>query len=319
MEDQDVDSGVQRAAAASHISPALVVPDEPFGLPPSSEGAYNREEFNGTYSGDNTNDSQLDHPQLRSARPPVEINQQDDLTGMILGHTPESFADASFQLDQFDFMMFRTMFEDPQEHQNFELTSEFPGDFLSLEPNQGAIQGSEPGDLGLQSHQVWQNLPSGLNIGQLDPLEGHRSVIIDFISHSNADLRRYDDFLSSERMRSFLWSYFTHFHDHTPILHLPTWTMATTSTTLIFAMVLIGAKYSRNLLIKDHISQELCDAASRFIWSSYQVCCLLLPLKWKITNYKYAGGNPGGERSHWLGRPARPLSSCPVEYLLLSQ
>ena len=238
---------------------------------------------------------------------------------MILGHTPESLVDASFQLDQFDFMMFRTMFEDPQEHQNFELTSEFPGDFLSLEPNQGAIQGSEPGDLGLQSHQVWQNLPSGLNIGQLDPLEGHRSVIIDFISQSNADLRRYDDFLSSKRMRSFLWSYFTYFHDHTPILHLPTWTMATTSTTLIFAMVLIGAKYSRNFLIKDHISQELCDAASRFIWSSYQVCCLLLPPKWKITNYKYAGGDPGGERSHWLGRPARPLSSCPVEYLLLSQ
>ena len=284
MGDRDADSGEHRAAVASNISPALVVPDEPFGLPPSSERAYNCDTFNGRYIGDNTNDSQLDHPQTGSAGTTFEKNQQDDLTGILLGHTPESFADASFQLDQFDFMMFRTMFDDPQEHENFELASEFPGDFLSLEPNQGAIQGSEPVDLGLQSHQVWQNLPSGLNIGQLDPLEGHRSVILDFISQSSAELRRYDDFLSSDRMRSFLWSYFTHFHDHTPILHLPTWTMATTSTTLIFAMVLIGAKYSRNPIIKDNISQELCDAASRFVWSSYQVCCLLLLLRGRSLN-----------------------------------
>ncbi|PVH77487.1 hypothetical protein DL98DRAFT_534766 [Cadophora sp. DSE1049] len=269
-EDRVVDSGPNGSAAAPGASLA-VFPDEPFDLHSSIE-SYNATALAGTNirREDNTNNSQQQHPHVGSATQNFQPNSQDDLTSMILGHTPESFADASFQLDQFDFMMFRTMFDDPLEDQNFEVAGEFSGSFLDVEHSQGTLLGSESADLNSSSIDLSQNLPSGLNVGQLDPLEGHRSVIFDFFHKSGMGKRRYYDFLSNERMRTFLWSYFSHFHHHTPLLHLPTWSMATTSTPLIFAMVLIGAKYSQNPSIQDIISQDLCDAASHLVWSSCQ-------------------------------------------------
>ncbi|KAH7413098.1 fungal-specific transcription factor domain-containing protein [Cadophora sp. MPI-SDFR-AT-0126] len=271
-EDRVVDSGPQRSSAASGTSPLVAFSDEPFGLQSSCEGyddvALARTDIR---SEENTNNSQRQqHPHEGSTNQISQTHPQYDLNGMMLGHTPESFADASFQLDQFDFMMFRTMFDDPLEGENFEVAGNFVGSFLDVENSQGTIPGSQSADLTTNSPEISQNLPNGLNISQLDPLEGHRSVIFNFFQTSGTGKQQHYDFLSCERMRVFLRSYFSHFHHHTPLLHLPTWSMAASSTPLIFAMVLIGAKYSQNPSIQDSVSRELCDVASNLIWSSYQ-------------------------------------------------
>lgn len=213
---------------------------------------------------------------LVPAAPDTQRSPSDEIDALMLHHTPDSFLDASFQLDQFDFAMIQTLFADPMENPGYEVLGDY-SDTLPEDQSSHMLPEAPPsGNTASRTQEALPTLPSGLNIGQLDPLEGHRSVILDFLQTSRSSGAHYHEVLSSEKLRMFLWSYFSHFHQHTPLLHLPRWSVATTSSSLLFAMALIGAKYSENIGQSDGISQELCAAANRFVWSSYQVRSPLL-------------------------------------------
>ncbi len=205
-------------------------------------------------------------PVLVPATPNIQSSPSDEIDSLMLHHTPDSSLDASFLLDQFDFAMIQTLFGDPMEVQDYEVLGNYPETLIPVLPD-------APPSSNTASHvqETLPTLPSGLNIGQLDPIEGHRAVILDFLQKSGLNCAQYHEVLSAEKVRMFIRSYFSYFQQHTPLLHLPRWSVATTSSSLLFAMVLIGAKYSVNIGQSDGISQELCEAANRFVWSSYQV------------------------------------------------
>ncbi|KAJ9134337.1 hypothetical protein NKR23_g10263 [Pleurostoma richardsiae] len=69
-------------------------------------------------------------------------------------------------------------------------------------------------------------------------------------------------------MSRFLRSYFSFFHRHTPLLHLPFWNISTTSTRLIFSVVLMGAMYSGDLDSKSSTDRQLCQLAQTFAWTT---------------------------------------------------
>ncbi|KAM5354819.1 hypothetical protein ACJ41O_001465 [Fusarium nematophilum] len=69
-------------------------------------------------------------------------------------------------------------------------------------------------------------------------------------------------------MALFIRSYFSFFHPHTPLLHLPFWSVTTASTRLIFSIALMGAMYSGNQTCRISDAQELCGIAQSFAWES---------------------------------------------------
>ncbi|KIW34128.1 uncharacterized protein PV07_00924 [Cladophialophora immunda] len=112
------------------------------------------------------------------------------------------------------------------------------------------------------------NLPSGMSLMQISPLEAHCSLIIQYLREASQGSRRWDHWFSMDNMSRFLRSYFESFHQHTPLLHLPFWNISITSTRLILAMTLIGAVYSGDLKANSSDARRLCHMAQAFAWSS---------------------------------------------------
>jgi hypothetical protein len=52
--------------------------------------------------------------------------------------------------------------------------------------------------------------------------------------------------LNPPTVREMLYCYFRHVHRHIPIIHVPTWDIASTPSSLLLSMILIGAAYSDN-------------------------------------------------------------------------
>lgn len=112
------------------------------------------------------------------------------------------------------------------------------------------------------------NLPSGMSLMQISPLEAHCSHILQYLREASQGSRRWDHWFSMDNMSRFLRSYFESFHQHTPLLHLPFWNISITSTRLIFAMALMGAIYSGDLKGNSSDATRLCHMAQAFAWSS---------------------------------------------------
>ena len=90
----------------------------------------------------------------------------------------------------------------------------------------------------------WNSI--SIAMSRIDPLEAHRLTINQHLLHSGSVLREDVAWLTPHNVREMVYCYFRHFHRHTPIIHLPTWDIATTPSSLLLAMILLGAMYSDN-------------------------------------------------------------------------
>jgi hypothetical protein len=88
----------------------------------------------------------------------------------------------------------------------------------------------------------WNSVSIAMN--KIDPLETHRLTINQHLLRSGTVSREDIAWLSPHNVREMVYCYFRHFHRHTPIVHLPTWDIATTPSSLLLAMILLGAVYS---------------------------------------------------------------------------
>ncbi|KAM5347489.1 hypothetical protein ACJ41O_010494 [Fusarium nematophilum] len=128
-------------------------------------------------------------------------------------------------------------------------------------PDYGGRQGEDRG-------AVAHDLPKGMRLMRISPLDAHRTQLLQYLQESPLGQRRWDRWLSTENMSRYLNSYFSFFHRHTPLLHLPSWNISTTSTRLLFSMLLMGALYSEDLNSQSATDRQLCQVAQTFAWDT---------------------------------------------------
>lgn len=88
----------------------------------------------------------------------------------------------------------------------------------------------------------WNSVSIAMN--KIDPLETHRLTINQHLLRSGTTCEEDIAWLSPHKVREMVYCFFRHFHRHTPIIHLPTWDIATTPSSLLLTMILLGAVYS---------------------------------------------------------------------------
>jgi hypothetical protein len=181
------------------------------------------------------------------------------------GHaTPNNFGlNTGFDLDLLDWSMLDSaFFPELDEHAS---TSESSNQYaISPEPTRDA-----PPCTGFHSQDEHDApLPAAMSLMQISPLEAHQADILKCLRRTHQCTNEREQWLSLGNMSMFLKSYFAFFHQHTPLLHLPSWSTATTSTRLLFAMLLMGAMYSGDLKHHGKESRDLCQIAQTFAWES---------------------------------------------------
>jgi hypothetical protein len=115
----------------------------------------------------------------------------------------------------------------------------------------------------------WNSVSIAMN--KIDPLETHRLTINQHLLRSGSVATEDIAWLSPHTVREMVYCYFRHFHRHTPIIHLPTWDIATTPSSLLLAMILLGAVYSDNPERNAPPARRLAVEAKSLIYSLDQV------------------------------------------------
>lgn len=144
----------------------------------------------------------------------------------------------------------------------------------------------------------------GLCLVQLDPLEYHRTAIVEYLSVGCSDVPEILSLSKSQTISMILNTYFLRHHLHTPIIHLPTFNVASASTSLVLAMSFVTASYTLSLGLQPSHVQSLLVAAYRFVTKNDQVRQVLWQLPFihchgrAITDLKRCQGlMDGGEPS----------------------
>ncbi|KXH32482.1 hypothetical protein CNYM01_01030 [Colletotrichum nymphaeae SA-01] len=107
--------------------------------------------------------------------------------------------------------------------------------------------------------------PLGLSLLQLDPLEHHRTVIVDFLSTACKDVPGIHSLFKTQSMGMILNTYFVRHHHKTPVAHLPSFSIGSASTSIVLAMSLFTAAYTPSLGLQSRQFQSLLVAAYRFV------------------------------------------------------
>ena len=115
----------------------------------------------------------------------------------------------------------------------------------------------------------WNSVSIAMN--KIDPLETHRLTINQHLLRSGNVSREDIAWLSPHNVRKMVYCYFRHFHRHTPIVHLPTWDIATTPSSLLLAMILLGAVYSDNPEKNASFARRIAPEAKSLIYNLDQV------------------------------------------------
>lgn len=110
----------------------------------------------------------------------------------------------------------------------------------------------------------------GFSLARLDPFEHHRLQIINYLQNSGHSTPCEIAYLSSRNAKVFFHAFFRRFQPHSPFIHLPTFNVAEISTSLFFAIFLLGAIH-RGEADNDSICKSLWHTANAFVWEQAKV------------------------------------------------
>jgi hypothetical protein len=131
---------------------------------------------------------------------------------------------------------------------------------------------------------------SGLGLAQLDPLEHHRSRIIAYLEVNGSDTTHALTFFRTQTLGQIINTYFLRHHRHTPIIHLPTWSITSCSTSLVLAMSLITASYMPGLCLRSRHMRSLLHVAYSFVITNDEVSTISLLTVITITYHAIENG-----------------------------
>ncbi|WYZ38067.1 hypothetical protein EsH8_II_001573 [Colletotrichum jinshuiense] len=123
----------------------------------------------------------------------------------------------------------------------------------------------------------------GLCLVQLDPLEYHRTAIVEYLSVDCSDVPEILSLFKSQTISMILNTYFLRHHLHTPIIHLPTFNVASASTSLVLAMSFVTASYTLSLGLQPSHVQSLLVAAYRFVTKNDQYAANVVPFEYIVS------------------------------------
>jgi hypothetical protein len=108
---------------------------------------------------------------------------------------------------------------------------------------------------------------------KIDPVEQHRQAILTHLGTSPlaTDENVSSRWLSQSGFPKLIKTYFMRHHRHTPIIHLPTFNVSETATSLIFALALVAASYTPSLGLRAKDIMSLIQFAYRLTLDSDQV------------------------------------------------
>lgn len=88
--------------------------------------------------------------------------------------------------------------------------------------------------------------PNPVALSRIDPLEAHRLTIINHLAHSPYVQPQDLPWFTLTNLRHSLIAFFRHCHRHLPIIHLPTWDIATIPSSLVLVQAMMGSVYMPN-------------------------------------------------------------------------
>jgi hypothetical protein len=106
---------------------------------------------------------------------------------------------------------------------------------------------------------------------QLDPFEGQRSKLLEQICSVVKSGQEQINWISSQNMKTFLWSYFRHFHKHMPMIHVPTWNITEVRPHLLLPMILVGAMYDGDVKTNGPQARSLRGVAEELAWDADKI------------------------------------------------
>jgi len=111
----------------------------------------------------------------------------------------------------------------------------------------------------------WNLVSIAMN--KIDPLETHRLTINQHLLRAGTISEEDIAWLSPHKVREMVYCFFRHFHRHTPIIHLPTWDISTTPSSLLLSMILLGAVYSDDPETNAPPARRIATEAKSLIFS----------------------------------------------------
>jgi len=108
---------------------------------------------------------------------------------------------------------------------------------------------------------------------KIDPLENHRQAILAHLETASFFTGRdkLSHWLSRSEFPALLKTYFMRHHRHTPIIHLATFSIAETTTPLIYAMALMAAAYTPSLRLRANDIVFLIQSAYKLALDAAEV------------------------------------------------
>lgn len=106
----------------------------------------------------------------------------------------------------------------------------------------------------------------GFCLSQLDPFEHRRLQVVDYLckcGHTSREIAS----LSARNSKLYFHGFFRVFQPHSPFIHLPTFDIAKTSTSLFFAILLLGAMHCGEA----EICKGFWHSANSYVWKHAKV------------------------------------------------
>jgi Fungal Zn(2)-Cys(6) binuclear cluster domain len=115
----------------------------------------------------------------------------------------------------------------------------------------------------------------GFSLSQLDSFESHRIKILEYLRQSGQLSTFQLSLLSSKNVKVWFHMYFSRFILHSPFIHIPTFNIKKISTSLHFAMLILGA-FQNGEQETLELMRVLWPLAESYIWSQATVSPLLM-------------------------------------------
>jgi hypothetical protein len=132
----------------------------------------------------------------------------------------------------------------------------------------GMVEGFSPVSIIDDTKLDWNF--DGFSLNRLDPFEYHRLQIIEYLRNSCTTTPSQLACFSPANAKVFFHAYFRRFHPHSPFQHLPTFDISKISTSLYFAMLVLGALHCGEVGTDD-VTRALWHPAESYVWSQATV------------------------------------------------
>jgi hypothetical protein len=137
----------------------------------------------------------------------------------------------------------------------------------------GMVESFSPQNTVDETKLDW-DIDAGFSLSQIDPFEYHRLKVVEYLRTCGLSQRELS-FFSSSSVKLYFHAYFTRFNQHTPFMHMATFDVSKLSTSLYFAMLLLGALHCGEPET-DEVMRSIWQYAESYVWAHANVISMVV-------------------------------------------